>query len=259
MYVDSHCHLTHDKFDGDRHDAIERAREAGLEAILTIGVGPEDAKLARDLAHDIDIVYAAAGIHPHDAQHYNAVALGNILHLANQEKVVAIGEIGLDYHYDHSPRDKQQHAFSELLSAAIQIGRPVIIHTREAEDDTLKILDEAASSGKGDLRGVLHSFTGSLEMMKRGIELGLHIGISGIVTFPKAEDLRQVVREIPADRLLLETDAPYLAPVPNRGKRNEPAFVVDTCRAVAEIRGESVEGLATETTENFRMLFGIPA
>lgn len=254
MYIDSHCHLTHDKFDPDREDVLERAREAGIEAILTIGVDPDDAKLARDLAHDKEMVYASAGMHPHEALHYNSVALARILQLANEEKVIAIGEIGLDYHYDHSPRDKQKTVFRELTAAALQVNRPVIIHTREAEDDTVRILEE---EGKGELRGVIHSFTGSMEMMQRCVELGFYIGLNGIVTFPRSEDLQEVVREIPAGRILIETDAPYLSPAPHRGRRNEPARVVDVCRTVAEIRGVQEETIARRTRENFRDLFGI--
>ena len=255
MYVDSHCHLTHEHFRLEVADVLDRAAEAGVEAMLTIGTDPADGERARDLAQKKEMVYAAVGMHPHEAHHYNPVKLAEILRLAHEEKVVAIGEIGLDYHYDHSPREKQRTVFRELLAAATQIGRPVIIHTREAEDDTISILREGAE--KGELRGVIHCFSGSLELMKRGVDLGLHIGITGIVTFPKGEALREVVKEIPASRLLIETDAPYLAPAPHRGKRNEPAYVAEICRMVAEVRGVKEETIARATRENFRQLFGL--
>jgi TatD DNase family protein len=182
------------------------------------------------------------------------VALAEILRLSNEEKVIAIGEIGLDYHYDFSPRDKQKQVFQELVTAAVQVGRPVVIHSREAEEDTLAILQEA---GRPPLRGVMHSFTGSMQMMRRAVEMGLHIGITGIVTFKNAQPLRDVVKEIPPSQLLIETDSPYLAPEPHRGKRNEPAFVAEVCRAVAEVRGVKENTVARRSKENFRHLFGL--
>jgi len=254
MYIDSHCHLTHDDFDQERDEVLERAVEAGVEAILTVGTTPRDSLLARDLALDREMVYATAGVHPHEAQHYNPVSLAQVLRLASDERVLAIGEIGLDYHYDHSPRDKQRSVFRELLTAAVQVGRPVVIHSREAEADTLAILEEV---GGGGLRGVLHSFTGSMEMMRRAVEIGLHIGISGIVTFPNAGALREVVKKVPVARLLIETDAPYLAPRSHRGRRNEPAWVAEVCEVVAEVRGVKDRTVARRTRDNFRELFGL--
>ena len=252
VFADSHAHLTEDAFDPDRKEVVARAREAGLEFLLTVGTDVADSRLARDLAHDHDVVFAAAGVHPHKALHYNPVALAEILRLSKERKVVAIGEIGLDYHHDLCPRQRQRDVFRELVRAAIQIGAPVIVHSRKADEDVLAILEE---EGKGKLPGVIHCFSGSLETARRALDLGLHISFATNITYPKTERLREVVREVPEERLLLETDAPYLAPQRRRGKRNEPAWVVEVYRQAAQIRRVEVEALARRVLRNVRELF----
>ena len=230
-----------------------KGEDAGVERILTVGTDDADSKLARDLAHDHETLLAAAGVHPHKAVHYNPVALAEILRLSHEPKVVAIGEIGLDYHYDHSPPERQRAVFTDLVRAAVQVGKPVVVHCRKADEDVLSILEE---EGKGKLRGVLHCFSSPAETARRALELGFHISFSANITFPKTEALRQVVREVPEERLLLETDAPWLAPQKKRGKRNEPAWVVDVYRTVAQLRGVKTELLARRVRENFERLFG---
>jgi TatD DNase family protein len=247
-----------DAFDNDREDVIKRAKEAGLEAIITIGSDYEGCKGAVELANKYDFIYAAVGIHPHDAKDFSEEIFNQIKRWVKGEgqkakgKVVAIGEIGLDYHYDHSPRDIQREVFIKQLQYAKEINLPVVIHSREAKKDTLKILE-----GSGVTKGVMHCFSGDVEMAEKVMSLGFYISIAGPVTFKNASKLREVAKAIPDDYLLIETDAPYLTPEPYRGKRNEPAFVVQTAKFIAEMRGISLEDMDRITTVNAKRLFRI--
>ena len=259
MFVDSHAHIDGEEFDADRDEVVERARAAGVAAILNVGTGdPHSGSLERAVrvAERYENVFAAAGVHPHDARLFDD-AVGERLRglLAGSPRAVAWGEIGLDYHYDHSPRDVQREVFGRQLRLARAAGLPVIIHSREADEDTVEILArEWAGSGRG---GVMHCFGGGLWMAERALEMGLYVSFAGNVTFKKAEPLREVARLVPPDRLLVETDCPYLAPVPHRGRRNEPAYVADTARFLAELRGTTPAELGRVTSENFSRLFGV--
>jgi TatD DNase family protein len=255
--VDSHCHLDNEKFDPDRQQVIDRALAAGVERMLVIGTGngPPDLEAGIRLADRYEAVYATVGIHPHDAAKITA---GNeflrLAELLGHPKVVALGEIGLDYHYDHSPRDVQKAAFIAQMSLAGDARKPIVIHTREAWDDTLALLEQYwKPTGLG---GIMHCFSGGPEQASRCLELGFHLSFGGIITFPKAADVQAAARMAPAGRILIETDAPYLAPVPHRGKRNEPAFVAQTARKLAELRGVTPEEIAQTTTDNFLKLLG---
>lgn len=250
--IDTHCHLEMDAFDEDREDVIKRAREAGLDAIITIGSDFEGCRGAVELANKYDFIYAAVGIHPHDAKDFNEDIFSQIKEWSKNKKVAAIGEIGLDYHYDHSPRDVQKDVFKKQLYYAKEANLPVIVHSREAKRDTLKILEES-----GIAKGVMHCFSGDMEMAERAMGMGFYISIAGPVTFKNANKLRDIARAIPDDYLLIETDAPYLTPEPLRGERNEPAFVVHTARFIAELRGISYEDIERITTLNAKRLFGI--
>lgn len=253
--VDSHCHLDDRQFAADREAVIERARNAGVSQMLTIGTGdgPPDLGVAVRVAEEYPFVYATVGVHPHNAAQASADTIKELRELVRHPKVVALGEIGLDYHYDFSPRDVQKKMFVEQLALAREAERPIIIHTREAWEDTFELLEEHwTSSG---LPCVMHCFTGGPEEAKRSLELGFHLGFGGIVTYPKATGVHEAAQLTPLDRLLVETDAPYLAPAPHRGKRNEPAYVVKTAQRVAELRGESFEEIARATTENFLRVF----
>lgn len=253
--VDSHCHLDSEQFDEDRDAAIERARAAGVETLLAIGTGngPPDLETAIRLADRHEFIYATVGVHPHDAAKAEAATLPALEALLGHPKVVAIGEIGLDYHYDFSPRQTQRALFADQLRLARRAGKPVIIHTREAWDDTFALLEEHwAPPNPG---GVMHCFSGGAAEAERSLKLGFHISFAGIVTFPKALDVQAAAQLTPDDRLLVETDSPYLAPVPYRGKRNEPAHVAHTARKLAALRDSDFEAIARVTTENFRRLF----
>ncbi len=252
--VDSHCHLDSEQFDGDREAAIERAFAAGVETMLAIGSGdgPPDYEAAIRLADQHAAIYATVGVHPHDAGKADDRTLAELERLLKHPKVVAIGEIGLDYHYDFSPREVQRAVFVAQLDLARRSGRPIAIHTREAWDDTFALLEQhwvGAPQG-----GIMHCFSGGPEEARRCLAMGFHLSFAGVVTFPKATALHQAAREAPLDRILIETDAPYLAPVPMRGKRNEPAFVAHTARRLAELRGETVETIVAATSTNFRRL-----
>src|SRR6266446_3095505 len=230
MFVDSHCHIDGAEYDADREEVIRRARDAGVTTMLNVGTGdPHSGAFERavELAEKHTDIYAAVGVHPHDAKLFDDRAERRLLDLANQSRqVIAWGEIGLDYHYDHSPRDVQRKVFERQLRLARLLELPVVIHSREANDDTIAILrDELAGYERG---GVLHCFGGSLEMATSAIDLGFFISFAGNLTFKKAEDLRSIAKQLPLDRLLIETDCPYLTPVPFRGKRNEPPRVVET-------------------------------
>lgn len=272
-FVDSHCHIDGLEYDADREEVITRARAAGVELMLNVGTGdPHSGAFQRavDLAEQHEGIYAAVGVHPHDAKLFDDKAEQLLIELVKQSKrVIAWGEIGLDYHYDHSPRDVQREVFRTQLGIARELDLPVVIHSREADDDTITILREelAEKSGTGvppvshaqDARatGVMHCFGGSLAMARSALELGLFISFAGNLTFKKAEDLRDIARQLPLDRLLVETDCPYLTPVPFRGKRNEPARVIETARCLAELHGKELEEIGRVTSENFVRLFGV--
>jgi TatD DNase family protein len=253
--IDSHCHLDDQQFDPDRAEVIERAREAGVERMMTIGTGngPPDLEAALRLARQHSFIYATVGVHPHDAAKATPETFAALEALAAETKVLALGEIGLDYHYDFSPRDVQRNVLVEQLKLAARAGKPIVIHTREAWDDTLSLLREHWSGG-----GIMHCFSGGPAEARQALDLGFYLSFGGVLTFPKAEALREAARMAPEDRLLIETDAPYLAPVPKRGKRNEPAFMVETARRLAEVRGVAPEHIAEVTTANFERLLFAP-
>ena len=259
MFVDSHAHIDGEEFDADRDEVVARAREAGVRAILNVGTGdPHGGELERgvEVAEKYAGVYAAVGVHPHDARLYDDEAERRLLGiLKGGGRVVALGEIGLDFHYDNSPREVQREVFARQLRLAKELGLPVIIHSREADDETVEILRrEYADTARG---GVMHCFGGGLLMAEAVLELGFYVSFAGNVTFKKAENLRAAALMVPAGRLLVETDCPFMAPVPLRGRRNEPAFVVETARFVAALRGVEPEELGRATSENFSRLFGV--
>ncbi|HTH96604.1 MAG TPA: TatD family hydrolase [Stellaceae bacterium] len=254
LLVDSHCHLDYPELAQDRAGVIARARNAGIGSMVTICTQLSEFDGVRAIAESDPDIWCTVGTHPHEAAKKPGTLVETLVAHAAHDKVIAIGECGLDYHYDFSPRDVQAAVFRTHIEAAKQAKVPVVIHTREADEDTAAILGEACADG--NLSGVLHCFTSGHALAMRGIELGFYVSFSGIITFKNAEDLRQIVRDVPLDRLLVETDAPFLAPVPKRGKPNEPAFVVHTAEAVAKIKGISVEELAAVTTANFHRLFG---
>lgn len=259
MLVDSHAHIDGEEFAGDRDEVLARAREAGVCAILNVGTGDPRAgnfERAVETAERYEGVYAAVGVHPHDARLYDDAAEELLKRLVGgSAKVVAWGEIGLDYHYEHSPRATQREVFARQLRLARERGLPVVIHSRAADEETVSVLrEEWAGAG---VAGVLHCFGGGWPMAESALELGFMVSFAGNVTFRKADALREVARQIPLDRLLVETDCPFLTPVPHRGKRNEPARVVDTARFLAELRGESLEELGRATSANFARLFGL--
>lgn len=257
MFVDSHAHIDGEEFDADRDEVVARAREAGVRAILNVGTGDPHAgnfERAVAVAEKYEGVCAAAGVHPHDARLYDEAAERRLLEVVRRgPPVVALGEIGLDYHYDHSPRDVQRRVFARQLRLAREEGLPVIIHSREADEDTASILRREMDGAAG--LGVMHCFGGGPALAEAALGLGFMISFAGNVTFKKAENLREVARAVPPERLLVETDCPYLAPVPFRGRRNEPAFVVETARFLAELRGVEPEELGRVTSENFARLF----
>ena len=249
--TDSHAHLHFSQFDPDRAAVIERARQAGIAAILEVGVDLDSSKAAVALAKEHDFIHAAVGIHPHDAKLVNARTLDRLRVLAHHPQVVAIGEIGLDYYRDRSPRPVQRRAFADQLSLAAELELPVIVHSRDAHDDVMEIL----RGWEG--RGVLHSYSAGPEHLEQVLELGFYVSISGPVTFPRADRLREVAALVPLERLLVETDSPFLTPVPRRGRRNEPALVRHVVAAVARARNAPVETVARAAADNLADLFDI--
>jgi len=259
--IDSHAHLDSSQFDDDRKTVILRAQEAGLVAILNVGTDLASSRAAVALAEKYDFIYAAVGIHPHDAETVTPAVLDQLRALAHHPKVVAVGEIGLDYYRDLSPRPVQRRAFADQLALAAELHLPVVIHSREAHDDVLAALREwvgfpPGGGIEGGL-GVLHSYSAGRERLEEVLNLGFSIGISGPVTFPKANHLRAVAAAVPLERLLVETDCPYLTPVPHRGKRNEPAYVRYVVEAIARVREVPAEAAAQATADNARRLFGV--
>jgi TatD DNase family protein len=261
MFVDSHAHLDGERFDSDREQVIARAREAGVQAIVAIGNGdgPAQVDCGIRLAEEYDFIYATLGIHPHEARLADEAAYQNMERLARHPKVIAWGEIGLDYYYDHSPRDVQKKVFTRQMELAAAAKLPIVIHCRPSEasedawEDCLGLMrSNWAAKGLG---GILHCFTGNQAQAKRALDMGFMISFAGNVTFPKAQQIRDAALEVPLDRMLIETDSPYLAPVPHRGKRNEPAFVKETARKLGELRGLTAEEAGKQTTRNFYNFF----
>ena len=253
MFVDSHCHLNYKGLVEDQQGVLDRARAAGVEAMLNISTRASEWDEVVGLAEREPDVWASVGVHPHDADTHPDVETATLVERACHPRVVGIGESGLDFYYDKSDRDRQRASFRSHIAAARETGLPIIVHTRDAEEDTHKIL--ADEMGKGAYTGVIHCFTASAEFGRKALDLGLYISISGIVTFKNAKDLQAIAAELPEDRLLVETDAPFLAPVPHRGQVCEPAFTADTARFVAGLRGVELEQLAEATTGNFFRLF----
>lgn len=254
--IDSHCHLDNKAFTADQQEAIERALAAGVKHMLAIGTGdgpPDGLDTAIRLAEQHECFRATVGVHPHDAAKASEETFVRLADLTKHPKVVGYGEIGLDYHYDFSPRDVQKTVFIRQMEIAVKAGLPLIIHTREAWADTFELIEKHWPRERG---GVFHCFSGGPAEMERAVALGFHLGFGGVLTFPKAEEVREAARLSPAHRLLVETDAPYLAPVPFRGKRCEPAHVMFTAAKLAEIRGLSLAEVDQLTTRNFETLFG---
>jgi len=253
MLVDSHCHLDFPDFAADMDGVVGRAAAAGVGVLVTIGTKLSEIDKVLAIAERYDNVWCSVGVHPHEAGTEIDAGTARLVALARHPKVVGIGETGLDYFYEHSPREAQRQGFRAHIAAARETRLPLIVHTRDADEDTAAILAE--EQGRGPFPGVIHCFTAGPELARAAVGLGLYISLSGILTFNKAEDLRRTVAELPLDRLLVETDAPYLAPVPNRGKRNEPAFVAHTAARLAQVKGVSASDIAQTTTDNFFRLF----
>jgi TatD DNase family protein len=255
--IDSHCHIDMPQFDADRAEVIARARAAGVSEMLLVGgVDAEQGhRRALRVAAETGLP-VSAGVHPHEAKLADASVYDELRGLAREGRIAAIGEIGLDFHYDHSPRDVQREAFRQQIRLARDVGLPVIIHTRSADDESASILEE---EGAQDCGGVIHCFTGTEELARRALALGFYISFSGIIAFPRAENIHAVARSAPLDRILVETDAPFLAPPPHRGKRNEPAFVVEVARYVAKLRGVPPEQVGVAAEASYRRLFRRPA
>jgi len=253
--ADSHCHVDMPQFDGDRAETIARARAAGVATLLVVGGVDEENghRRALKVAGEFGLP-ASAGVHPHEAKLWTAAVEDELRGLAREKRIVAVGEIGLDFHYDHSPRDVQRDVFRRQIRLAREVSLPVIVHTREADDETCAILEQERANECG---GVIHCFTGGHELARRSLALGFCLSFSGILAFPRSEVISEVARAVPRDRLLVETDAPFLAPPPFRGKRNEPAFVVEVARKLALLRGESLEDVAKAALANFQRLFDV--
>lgn len=253
MLIDSHCHLNYKGLVEDQAAVLERARLSGVELMLNIATRESEWDAVLATAVREPDVWATVGIHPHEADEHPHIDTAKLVDRAAHPRIVGIGETGLDYYYDHSDRDRQQTSFRAHIAAARETQLPLIVHTRDAEDDTLAILRD--EMGKGAFPGVIHCFTASGAFADAAMEIGFYISISGIVTFRNAKDLQETAKRLPADRILIETDSPFLAPVPHRGKPCEPGYVADTARFLANLRGETIEELEANTTANFRKLF----
>ncbi|MBM4121885.1 MAG: TatD family deoxyribonuclease [Nitrospira sp.] len=259
MLIDSHAHLDDARFDGDREAVIARAQQAGVETFVTIGCDLATSRAAVELADRYPFVYATIGVHPHEVKQIGDDWYDELRRLAKHPKVVAYGEIGLDYHYNYSPPKLQRDRFREQIVLARELGLPIIVHTREAQEDTITILKEEQAQKVG---GVFHCFSGDAWLAKDALDLGFFLSFSGVITFQNATMLRDIVKTVPMDRLLVETDCPYLTPVPHRGKRNEPAYVRHVAEKIAELKAEgtavTVEEIGHITSQNARRLFKIP-
>lgn len=253
MLIDSHCHLDFPELAGDEPGVLARARTAGVAGMLTIGTRLDQFERVLAIAERNDNVWCSVGVHPHEAKDEGQRTPDRLIEAARHPKVVGIGETGLDFYYEHSPREEQAESFRAHIAASRATGLPLIVHTRDADSETGDVLEEEHS--KGAFPGLIHCFSSGPEVARRALALGMYISISGIVTFKAADSLRAIVRDIPLDRLLVETDSPYLAPVPKRGKTNEPALVAYTAARVAELKGVSVADLEIATTDNFFRLF----
>jgi len=253
MLVDHHCHLDFPEFAPELDQVVARAHEAGVGTLVTISTRIRKFDTVKAIAERFDDVFCSVGTHPHNAHEELDIPVERIVELSKHPKVVAIGEAGLDYHYQHSTPAAQAEGFRRHIAAARETGLPLEIHTREADADTITILEE--EHAKGAFPAVLHCFTGGRELAMHAVDLGLYVSFSGVITFKNSEALREIARDVPLDRLLVETDAPFLAPIPFRGKRNEPAYVVRTAAALAEVKGVAVDDLARATTENFFRLY----
>lgn len=255
--IDSHAHIDAPQFDDDREAMLQRCRDAGVQTLLAIGTGPGPQKLdaALPYAEQHDWIYTTVGIHPHDAKEVTQTHLDELVRLARHPKVIAWGEIGLDYFYDHSPRETQAEIFRVQMELAHAAKLPIIIHCRDAWDDCLDQIERHWKSTA--LAGILHCFTGSIQHAKRGLDMGFLVSFAGNSTYPKAQSIRDVAAQLPLDRILIETDAPYLAPQPFRGKRNEPAYVAEVAKTLANVRNLAPEDIAATTASNFRRFFGI--
>jgi TatD DNase family protein len=253
MLIDSHCHLDFPDFSAELDGVVTRARNAGIARMVTISTRVKRQDELLTITERFPDVFCSVGTHPHYAHEELDVTTADLVARAKNPKVVAIGEAGLDYHYDNSPRDAQERGFRNHIAAARETGLPLVIHSREADDDMARILEE--ETGKGAFPAVLHCFTGGADLARRAVALGLFVSFTGILTFKNSTALREIAAALPADRILVETDAPYLAPGKYRGKRNEPAYVVETAKVLAETRGVSFETIARQTTENFFRLF----
>ncbi|WFL77077.1 TatD family hydrolase [Altererythrobacter arenosus] len=254
MLIDSHCHLEYEGLVEDRQGVLERARAAGVGGFLNISTREREWDQVVGTAEREGDIWASVGIHPHEADAHEDLGRDVLLAATEYPRVIAIGETGLDYYYDNSARETQRELFRMHIGVARETGLPLIIHTRDAEEDTLAILED--EKGKGDFPALIHCFTASAEFGRKVLEMGLTISLSGIVTFKNAKELQEVGKSVPAERLLVETDSPFLAPVPHRGRKCEPAFVADTARFLADLRDEEFEQLAENTTQNFFRLFG---
>ncbi len=253
MLVDSHCHLDFPDFEGKTDEIVARAERAGVGVMLTIGTHISKHDQVLQVAKAYDNIYCTVGIHPHEAAKEKKVTVAELLGFAQDDKVVGFGETGLDFFYEHSPRTEQEKQFRTHIEAAREGNLPLIVHTRDADTDTMRILEEEYK--KGPFTGLIHCFSSSQELSERALEIGFYISVSGIVTFKAAEELRHSVSKVPLDRLLVETDAPFLSPVPKRGKTNEPAFTAFTAAKVAELKGVDEQTFAKASTENFLRLF----
>ena len=253
MFIDSHAHIQLDRFDSDRSVVIERAKNSQVSIILVVGFDISTSHLAVELADRYDHIYATVGLHPHDAKRFTPQTLREIALLAEHPKVVALGEMGLDYHRNLSPKLVQKRVFEEQLDLATQLDLPIVVHNRNAFDDILSILENRPQL----TGGVLHCFSENTKSMDRVIDVGFHIGIGGPVTYKKSQDLKQVVKVMPADSFLIETDCPWLAPQLRRGKRNEPAYITEIATKIAELRQVTIESVGQTSSQNFRKLFSI--
>lgn len=254
---DTHCHLSTRYLKEPVADVIARAKDAGVQYLTLIGCGPtiEETRESVEIAENFDGVYATVGLHPHESSHMTPQMIEELRALASHPKVVAIGEMGLDYHYDHSPREVQRDAFRAQLKLADEVNKPIVIHNRNSDEDCLSILNEHFQDRTA--KGVIHCFTSSPELATRAIELGFHLGFTGVVSFKNAESVRDVLRFTPRDRIVIETDSPFLAPVPFRGKTNEPAYVKHIAQSIAETLDMSLEEVAELTTQNAKHLYGV--